>query len=303
MQSFYLTKYLASPIFLAELPKKQLPYDAILSDIAYTESPIPLYTVANKPANQALLPYRAQALSQAKHPLIILDQLPLSSIRPLLEKFSSSSLTIINLYTGMGSLGRKLAPEYEDFSNFPRDIAKYEPIDAVNFFTILEQPHSKYLRIPHQHFPESIFSTEEIGIIDAQMLQSLEVLSLKGYGYTGNTGTLIATGANFPLALQLGDYLNEQEKPMDLFILSKLTINFTEEIKSSLHQSKKLYFLIDHLPSQAMKNFLQQTLTASGVHGVEVHVLTPKYEKLTTIFDEFSAEQADFDTRGLSQRL
>ncbi|GHV22451.1 hypothetical protein FACS189428_4540 [Clostridia bacterium] len=288
---------------MEELSKKQLTYDAILSDIPYTESPIPLYTVANKPADQALLPYRAQALSQAKRPLIILAQLPLSSIRPLLDKFSSSCLTIINLYVGMGSLGRKLSPEYEDLSNFPRDIAKYEPIDAVNFFTILEQPHAKYLRIPHQHFPESIFSTEEIGIIDAQMLQSLEVLSLKGYGYAGNTGTLIATGANFPLALQLGDYLNEQQKPMDLFVLSKLTIDFTEEIKSSLHQTKKLYFLVDHLPSEALKNSLLQTLLASGLSAVKLSFLTPRYEKLTTIFDEFSAEQAEFDVRGLSQYL
>jgi hypothetical protein len=32
---------------------------------------------------------------------------------------------------------------------------------------------------------------------------------------------------------------------------------------------------------------------------LEVHYLTPHYEKLTTIFDEFSAEQADFDAPGL----
>ncbi|MDR0859746.1 MAG: hypothetical protein LBO09_01885 [Candidatus Peribacteria bacterium] len=265
MQSFYLTKYLASPLFLSELSQKHLSYDAILSDIPYTESPLPLYTIANKPTDQALLPYRAQALSQAKNPLIILESLPLSSLRPLRDKFSSSSvpLTIINLYVGMGSLGRKLTPEFEDLTAFPRDIAKYEPIDAVNFFTILEQPHSKYLRIPHQHFPESIFSTEEIGIIDAQMLQSLEVLSLKGYGYAGDAGTLIATGANFPLALQVGDYLNEQKTPMDIFVLSKLTVDLTEEIKSSLHQTKKLYFLVDHLPSEALKKSLTQTLSAS----------------------------------------
>jgi hypothetical protein len=301
MQSFHLTSYTTSPLFLAELEKKHLPYDAVLSDFSYTESPVPLYTVANKPAEQTLVSYRSAALSTAKHPLIILAQLPLSSILPLAKQFSH--LTIINLYAGMGSFGRKLTPEIEDLTAFPNDIAKYEPIDAVNFFTILEQPSAKYLRIPHQHFPESIFSTEDIGIINAEMLQSLEVLSLKGYGFSGTAGTILATGANFATALQLGELLNAQATPMDMFILSKLTIDLTAEIKSSLHQTKKLYFLVDHLPSEALKTAFSHTLQSSGLREVEMHFLTPTYEKLTTIFDEFSSEQAEFDAEGLMKKL
>ena len=71
----------------------------------------------------------------------------------------------------MGSLGRKLGPEFLDLTAFRYDIAKYEPLDAVNLFDILEQvSFDKYLRIPYQHFPETIFSVEDVAIIDEQSL-------------------------------------------------------------------------------------------------------------------------------------
>jgi hypothetical protein len=87
MSSLYLTSYIASPLFLEEIKKKNLPYDVILSDIPYEinpselgETPFKLYTPANKPTNENLFSYRAKAIKQAQHPLFILGQLNLSSI-------------------------------------------------------------------------------------------------------------------------------------------------------------------------------------------------------------------------------
>ena len=71
----------------------------------------------------------------------------------------------------MGSLGRKLAPECTDLTAFQYDIAKYEPLDLLNFFDILEHSSGNtYIRIPHQHVPESVFAVEEIAVIDEQSL-------------------------------------------------------------------------------------------------------------------------------------
>jgi hypothetical protein len=303
MQSFHLTSFVASPLFLEELKKKQLPYDVLLSDIPYENPPLPYYGITNKPPQQNLLSFRTDALQQAKHSLIILGSLSLDSMQPLLKQFPALPFTIINLYVGMGSLGRKLAPEWEDLTAFPREIAKYEPIDGVHFFSILEQSHAKYLRIPHLHFPESIFSTHDIAIIDTQMLHNIEVLSLKGYGYAGDNGTLLATGANFATILQVGDVLQEQGNGMDMFVMNDLTFAFTEEIKSSLHQTKKLFIVIDHLANETFQELVAQRLKASGLKNVEVYYLTPRYEDLTTIFDEFSAEQAGFDAPHLAQQI
>jgi hypothetical protein len=303
MQSLHLTSYIASPLFLEELQKQHLPYDALLTDITYENSPLPLCDLLHKPAQQSLLPFRAEAVEKAQQPLIILGQLPLSFVQPLLDKFPTKAFTIINLYVGMGSLGRKLKAELEDLPLLPAQREKYEPLDVVNVFSILEQPFTKYLRIPHLHFPESIFSTSDIAIIDKEMKDTINILSLKGYGYAGDNGTLLATGANFSSLLQLGDILQAEGKGMELFVISKLTAEGTEELRSSLHRTKKLILLIDHLPSPALQERITTRLEKAGLTQISIQYLTPAYEKLTTIFDEFSAEQADFSADKLGKRL
>jgi hypothetical protein len=303
MQSFHLTSYISSPLFLEEIKKKNLPYDTILSDIPYETTPLPFYGLHQKPLSKALLPYRAEQIEQAQHPLLILGQLPVSFITPLLAKFPDKSLTIINLYAGMGSFGRKTNSELGDIDALLREFPKYEPRDAVNVFSILEQPSAKYLRIPHQHFPESIFSTEDIAIIDAQMLNTVDTLSLRGYGYAGENGTIITTGANFATILQVGELLHEQEKAMDIFVVSKLNVERTEEMLSSLHQTKKLIWIMDYLVSEEFKDRITHALALQELKNTSVHYLHPNYKKLTTIFDEFSAQQAEFDAAAIAESL
>lgn len=290
MSSLYLTSYISSPLFLQELEKRKLPYDA-------------LFFETQKPSSESLLDYRTEMLEQTSNPLFILHQLPLSFLTPLLTKWQDKPFTIINLFTGIGSLGRKLNAEFQDMDPLPREFPKYEPLDLMNFFQILEQPHTKYLRIPYQHFPQSIFSTEEIGIIDAQMLTTLETFSLKTYGYSGENGTIIATGANFPTLLQLGDLLQSAGNAMDLFTITKFPLQLTQEMKDSLHQTKKLFFISDFLPSQARKDHFHSSLKSQGFSQGEIHYLSPHYQQVTTIFDEFSTEQAGFDAKGLAERI
>lgn len=302
MQSLYLTEYISSPLFLQELKERNLSYQVILSDISYEESPIPFFLLDHKPSKEHLLQYRNTAIEEYDHILIILSQLPISFIQPLLDKYSwttEKKITIINLYVGIGSFGRKISPELSEITSFTYDIAKYEPLDLVNFFTILENTSfNKYIRIPHQHFPESIFSVEDVAIVDAQTLWPIEVLSLTGYGYTGSDATIITTGTNFSTILQLGDLLQEQNFNTDIFVLSKITIDLTEEMKSSLHKTKKLIRIMDQLPNQ-LKSFLSEQLHHLGLKDISIQILSPSYEKLTTIFDEFSSEQAEFNAEGL----
>lgn len=306
MQSLYLTEYISSPLFLQELKERNLSYQVILSDISYEESPIPFFLLDHKPLKEHLLQYRNTAIEEYDHILIILSQLPISFIQPLLDKYSwttEKKITIINLYIGIGSFGRKISPELSEFTDFTYDIEKYEPFDLVNFFNILENTSfNKYIRIPHQHFPESIFSVEDVAIVDAQTLWPIEVLSLTGYGYTGSDATIITTGANFSTILQLGDLLQEQNFNTDIFVLSKITIDLTEEMKSSLHKTKKLIRIMDQLPNE-LKNQLPKWLENFGLHNISIQILTPNYKKLTTIFDEFSLEQSEFDANSLIQKV
>ena len=128
------------------------------------------------------------------------------------------------------------------------------------------------------------------------------MLSLTGYGYAGNDATIITTGANFPLILQLGGLLQAQNFHADIFALSKITIDLTGELKSSLQKTKKLIRVMDHLPT-TIEPLLQQRLENFGLRNIPIQVLSPNYEKLTTIFDEFSGEQAEFDAESLGKRI
>ncbi|MDR0282316.1 MAG: hypothetical protein LBI53_03165 [Candidatus Peribacteria bacterium] len=187
----------------------------------------------------------------------------------------------------------------DDLASIPTNFALYEPLDLVNFHDILSKRESKYLRIPHQHFPESIFSVEDLGVIDQQLLTTIEVLSLKSYGYAGDNATLLASAANFSTALQAGTILQEQSTPIDIFIISKLNADWNAEIISSLKTTKKLIVMIDHQASKSLQYLITTQLQKHVLNDIEVIYFTPEYEKLTTIFDEFAMEQTGFDAERL----
>jgi hypothetical protein len=50
--------------------------------------------------------------------------------------------------------------------------------------------------------PDAIFDVDELGIIDASMLENLDSISLKTYGFAGNDGVILATGSLFATAIQ-----------------------------------------------------------------------------------------------------
>jgi hypothetical protein len=90
---------------------------------------------------------------------------------------------------------------------------------------------------------------------------------------------------------------------MDIFVLSKLSFDFTEKIRSSLHRTKKLIRISDFSPSDEFKDKLTLTLEQKRIPHIHLQFLSPKYELLTTIFNEFSTEQTEFDATGLVSRI
>ncbi len=135
------------------------------------------------------------------------------------------------------------------------------------------------------------------------MLTTIEVLSLKSYGYAGDNATLFASATNFSTALQAGTVLQEQSTPIDMFIISKLNADRNAEIISSLKTTKKLIVMIDHLASKSLQYLITTQLQKHALHDIEVIYFTPEYEKLTTIFDEFAMEQTGFDAESLVNKI
>ena len=59
----------------------------------------------------------------------------------------------------------------------------FEPIDLENMQNIFKQNGKQYIRILHKEMPDAIFDVDELGIIDASMLENLDAISLKTYGF------------------------------------------------------------------------------------------------------------------------
>jgi hypothetical protein len=78
----------------------------------------------------------------------------------------------------------------------------FEPIDLENMWNIIRQNGRQYIRLLHKEMPDAIFDVDELGIIDASMLENLDSISLKTYGFAGNDGVILATGSLFATAIQ-----------------------------------------------------------------------------------------------------
>ena len=71
----------------------------------------------------------------------------------------------------------------------------------------------------------------------------------------------------------------------------------------NIKNAKKLFILIDHDNSEQLKKWVENGLKNYQLSDIEVSIICPKYEKLTTILNEYQEEQSDFNPETLSQRI
>ena len=311
MPSLFLTEYIKSNMFIQDLREKladrDMNFDLIVSDLNYTDCPILCINPDNKPENVSLLDAWKDAINVSKHPLIILNELNLSFLEPIFELLNwKEYATIINIHTWLGSYGKKISPEINDLDKYISNLNfhSFEPIDLENMWNIFKQNNRQYIRLLHKEMPDAIFDVEELGIIDASMLENLNSISLKTYGFAWawNDGVILATGSLFATAIQTWEIIQNHNKQVSIFVLQKLNTDWNEEIIESIKNSKKLFILVDHSSSEEPRKWVEVGLMKFWLTDIELNIICPRYEKLTTIMNEYQ-EQSDFDPENLSQRI
>ena len=310
MPSLFLTEYIKSNMFIQdlreELADRDVNFDLIVSDLNYTDCPILCINSDNKPENVSLIDARKDAISVSKHPLIILSELNLSFLEPVFEILNNKNYaTIINIHTWLWSYGKKISPEINDLDEYisKLNFHSFEPIDLENMWNIFKQNNRQYIRLLHKEMPDAIFDVDELGIIDASMLENLDSISLKTYGFAWNDGVILATGSLFATAIQTWEIIQNHNKQVSIFVLQKLNADWNEEMIDNIKNSKKLFILIDHDNSEGLRKWAENWLKRFWLTDIELNIICPKYEKLTTIMNEYQEEQPDFDPEKLSQRI
>ena len=309
MPSLFLTEYIKSNMFIQdlrnELADRDVNFDLIVSDLNYSDCPILSINPDNKPENVSLINARKDAISISKHPLIILNELNISFLEPIFEILNEKKyVTIINIHAWLWSYGKKISPETNDLDYICKlNFNSFEPIDLENMRNIFKQNQRQYIRLLHKEMPDAIFDVDELGIIDASMLKNLDSISLKTYWFAGNDGVILASGSLFATAIQTWEIIQNHSKQVSIFVLQKLNSNWSEEIIENIKNSKKLFVLIDHNDSEELRRQVKNEMKNYGLNDVELNIICPKYEDLTTILNEYQEEQSDFDPEKLSQRI
>ncbi len=310
MPSLFLTEYIKSNMFIQnlrdELADRDVNFDLIVSDLNYSDCPILTINPDNKPENVSLINARKDAISVSKHPLIILNELNLSFLEPIFELLNNKEyVTIINIHTWVWSYGKKISPETNDLDDYICNLNfhSFEPIDLENMRNIFKQNQRQYIRLLHKEMPDAIFDVDELWIIDASMLKNLDSISLKTYGFAGNDGVILATWSLFATAIQTWEIIQNHNKQICIFVLQKLNSDWTEEMIENIKNSKKLFILVDHNDSEGLRKRIENWMKNYWLNDVELSIIYPKYEKLTTILNEYQEEQSDFDPEKLSQRI
>lgn len=309
MQSLFLTEYIKSNMFIQDLHEeiadRDVNFDLIVSDINYWDCPVLTINPENKPENISLLDARKDAISVSKHPLIILNELNISFLEPIFELLDKKNYaTIINIHAGLWSYGKKISPETNDLDYICKlNFNSFEPIDLENMRNVFKQNNRQYIRLLHKEMPDAIFDVDELGIIDASMLENLDSISLKTYGFAWNDWVILTTGSLFATAIQAWEIIQEKNKQVSIFVLQKLNSARNQEMVENIKNSKKLFILIDHNDSEQLKSWIDKRLKNLNLEDIQVNIISPKYGNLTTVFNEYQEEQSDFDPEKLAERI
>ena len=310
MSSLFLTEYIKSNMFIQDLRKeisdRDVNFDLIVSDLNYSDCPVLSINPGNKPDSSSLIDARKDAISVSKHPLIILNELNLNFLKPIFEILNKKNYaTIINIHAWLWSYGKKISPETNDLDDYICNLNfhSFEPIDLENMWNIFKQNNRQYIRLLHKEMPDAIFDVDELGIIDASMLENLDSISLKTYWFAWNDWVILATWSLFASAIQTWEIIQSHNKQISIFVLQRLNADWNEEMIENIRNSKKLFILIDHDNSEELKKWVEYGLNKFWLTNIELNIISPKYENLTTILNEYQEEQSDFDPEKLSQRI
>ena len=309
MPSLFLTEYIKSNMFIQDLRKevtdRDVNFDLIVSDINYTDCPILTINPENKPENVSLINAWKDAINVSKHPLIILNELNINFLEPIFDILNNKEyVTIINIHAWLWSYGKKISPETNDLDYiYKLNFNTFEPIDLENMRNIFKQNQKQYIRLLHKEMPDAIFDVDELGIIDASMLENLDSISLKTYGFAGNDWVIFATGSLFATAIQTWEIIQNHNKQVSIFVLQKLNADWSEEMINNIKNSKKLFILVDHENTDELTKRIENRMKNYELNDIQLNIICPKYGNLTTILNEYQEEQSDFDPERLSQRI
>ncbi len=224
---------------------------------------------------------------------------------PLLKELEN--YTFINCFTGIGSFGKKHAPELEDLSILKGNNLTpllFFPSDEEAFVYALKKDRKqKYLRLSNNYLALNKYQwnesdeMEEIGFIEQKLVGNHYLLPLKEQARA--QATILFSGELFAQAVSVQTLAEEEEKNRDILVVDIFEKEqIQEKIQHSLKQSKNLILISDQTPQSA------KLLIAEYLDGKSSFTaLSPSYDQLSSLLEDYQYQQAGFEGPEIYQRL
>ncbi len=224
-------------------------------------------------------------IDKNKTTLFILDKLLPENIQ---DFFDIKNFCILDLNFGLWGCGNKIWMSKLDlWELMEKNIDIYEPFDLLSLLNDIEKNWNKYIRIDTKDLPWGFVDESENNII-----------FMDKHGLSGEAFCVVTTWSMLPEIVRTVNILNEAGLFVEVMVLNKLNFDLDNEMKEKFAHNKNMIFILDLLKSKKHEQLVKDKL-----EDINIKFLYPKYNNLSTVFDEYKAEETKFDAIWLVERL
>jgi len=217
-----------------------------------------------------------------KKTLFVLDKLLIDNIFDVLRKIEN--FAVIDMNFGITWYGKKIwhtkkvVHELLDLW-----IEIFEPYDLLSFLIELSwNDWKKYFRITNLDLPDDISNWER-----------KNYLSLEWFWFNWWNFSIVTTWSMLAEIVRFWNLLKENWLDSEIIVLNKLH-DFDVE---NLWANRNFVFIVDW-KSLGYENFVKDKISAKNLR-----IITPNYENISTILDEYILESAWFNAEALLKAL
>ncbi len=227
--------------------------------------------------------------------LIVVEKTSVDIIFPLIQRWKAKT-TIINSSSGMFGFTNKWFWDMRDISkarDFWLDIL--EPIYQEQILDFLGKNEPCYIRI-NEHIP----SKEQIPWIK---LDKNWFYNFQEHGYSWSNWTLLCFWTTLIDSLYAAWYLQKNWNPIDVFSSINYFFTIPEQLKESLKRTEKLIVVVDQHLWSLYDIWMMSNLSKLWLQNISIQFITPYYQHINSLSEEYMYEQANFDWVTIAKRI
>lgn len=246
-----------------------------------------------------------QKIGEYKNVVLVLDTLWSRDIQELLQALSwlqaekstkLEHLTILSLWAWVTGIINKHTIDTQDLHYVLPVMQVAEPIDTYHLHYMLQEGGYTYIRVGHDDIADHLFEDHD------QRIYQNSYISLKPFGYSGISGTILTIGWLLPYTSQALQYVDTTYgKKFDLFVCGKYDDTLSEELVDSIKHTWRLIIVHDQSTDTVLTQFVEKFLAKYALTDIQVLYKHPQYQLLSTLLPGYIHEQAGVGSENLAE--